>query len=150
MEFYDSWPPPIVIISDGPYGIAGYPGDPPTHEGLGEWYEPHIEKWSKRSTSQTTLWFWNTEVGWATVHPVLVKHGWQYRNCHIWDKGLGHIAGNVNGKSIRKFPVVTEVCAQYTKEPVFKGDNKQLSMKEWLRREWTRTGLPFYKANEVC
>ena len=150
MEFYDSWPPPVVIISDGPYGIAGYPGDLLTPEGLGEWYEPHIEKWAKRSTSQTTLWFWNTEVGWATVHPVLVKHGWQYRNCHIWDKGLGHIAGNVNGKSIRKFPVVTEVCAQYTKEPVFKGDDKQLSMKEWLRREWTRTGLPFYKANEVC
>lgn len=150
INFYDSWESPMVIISDGPYGIKGFPGDPPTHEELAEWYEPHIEMWSKKSTPQTTLWFWNTEVGWATVHPILVKHGWKYRNCHIWDKGIGHIAGNVNGKSIRKLPVVTEVCVQYTKEPVFEISEKKLSMKEWLKHEWERTQLPFYKTNEAC
>lgn len=150
MEFYDTWESPTVIISDGPYGIGGYPGDPKTHDELGEWYKPHIKKWSEKSTPQTTLWFWNTEVGWATVHPILIKYGWRYRNCHVWDKGLGHIAGNVNGKSIRKLPVVTEVCVQYTKDPLFKIDGKELSMKEWLRYEWARTGLPFSKTNEVC
>lgn len=149
-DLYDSWGKPTVVISDGPYGIAGFPGDPPTHEGLGEWYEPHIRKWTEKSTPQTTLWFWNTEVGWATVHPVLVKHGWKYRSCHIWDKGIGHIAGNVNGQSIRKLPVVTEVCVQYTKEPLFDIGQKNLTMKEWLRCEWGRTGLPFSKTNEVC
>lgn len=149
-EFYDSWESPTVIISDGPYGIGGFPGDPPTHEGLAEWYEPHIRKWSEKSTPQTTLWFWNTEVGWATVHPILVKYGWKYRNCHVWDKGIGHIAGNVNGKSIRKLPVVTEVCVQYTKEPFFEVKGKKLSMKEWLRYEWARTDLPFSKTNEAC
>jgi SOS regulatory protein LexA len=150
MEFYDNCEAPTVIISDGPYGISGFPGDPPTHEGLGEWYEPHIKKWSEKATPQTTLWFWNTEVGWATVHPILVKHGWKYRNCHVWDKGIGHIAGNVNGKSIRKLPVVTEVCVQYTKEPSFEVEGKKLSMKEWLRYEWSRTGLPFSKTNAAC
>lgn len=149
-ECYDVWQAPVIIMSDGPYGISGYPGDPSTHEELAEWYEPHVRKWSERSTPQTTLWFWNTEVGWATVHPVLVKHGWKYRNCHVWDKGMGHVAGNVNGKSIRKMPVVTEVCVQYTKDPFFEVDGRKLSMKEWLRSEWARTGLPFSKTNEAC
>lgn len=150
MKFYGSWESPMAIISDGPYGISGFPGDPPTHECLADWYEPHVKKWSERATPQTTLWFWNTEVGWATVHPILVKHGWKYRNCYIWDKGIGHIAGNVNGKSIRKFPVVTEVCVQYTKEPSFEIEEKKLTMKEWLKYEWARTGLAFSKTNEAC
>lgn len=150
MEFYDKWESPTIIISDGPYGISGFPGDPSTHEGLGDWYEPHIKKWSEKATPQTTLWFWNTEVGWATVHPILVKHGWRYRNCHVWNKGIGHIAGNVNGKSIRKFPVVTEVCVQYTKDPTFEVEGKKISMKEWLRYEWARTDLVFSKTNEAC
>jgi len=150
MGLYEKWESPTVIISDGPYGIKGFKGDPPTHEELAEWYEPHIKLWSKKSTPQTTLWFWNTEVGWATVHPILVKYGWKYRNCHVWDKGIGHIAGNVNGKSIRKLPVVTEVCVQYTKEPIFEVADGKLTMKEWLKYEWSKTGLPFSKTNEAC
>lgn len=150
INYYHFWESPTVIISDGPYGIGGYPGDPSTHEDLAEWYEPHIKQWSEMATPQTTLWFWNTEVGWATVHPILVKHGWKYRTCHVWDKGIGHIAGNVNGKSIRKLPVVTEVCVQYTKEPVFRVEGRELSMKEWLRYEWARSDLPFSKTNEAC
>ena len=45
--------------------------------------------WSRRASPQTTLWFWNTELGWATVHPLLLAQGWEFRNCHIWDKGKG-------------------------------------------------------------
>jgi len=150
MEFYKSWPTPIVIVSDGPYGISGFPGDLPAIDKLADWYEPHIEKWTQKSSAQTTLWFWNTEVGWATVHPVLLKHGWRYRGCHVWDKGIAHIAGNVNGKSIKKLPVVTEVCAQYVKEPMFKVESKPVTMKEWLKHEWARTGLPFSLTNQVC
>lgn len=150
LDLYDSWETPTVIISDGPYGIGGFPGDPPTHDGLAEWYEPHIQKWSEIATPQTTLWFWNTEVGWATVHPVLLKHGWDYRAFHVWDKGLSHIAGNVNSKTIRKIPVVTEACVQYTKAPQFAADGGILSTKEWLRFEWKRTGLPFSHANQAC
>ena len=30
---YDSWPVPTVIVSDGPYGLGLFPGDPPTHHG---------------------------------------------------------------------------------------------------------------------
>ena len=32
----------------------------------------------------------------------------------VWDKGVAHIAGNVNSNTIRQFPVVvTEVCVFY-------------------------------------
>lgn len=116
-----------------------------------EWYRPHIKAWSERSTPQTTLWFWNSELGWATVHPLLVDCGWEYRGCHIWDKGIGHIAGNANTRTLRKFPIVTEVCTQYVKIPEFPvSDGRSLSMKEWLRYEWRRTGLPLRLADEAC
>lgn len=103
---------PAVIVSDGPYGLGMFDGDPYGVEGLADFYEPHVIEWSKRSTNQTTLWFWCTEIGRATVHPVLERHGWRYASCHVWNKGLAHVAGNVNTGTIRKFPVVTEVCVQ--------------------------------------
>ena len=150
LSLYDSWNTPIVIISDGPYGAKGYPGDLATIDGLGEWYEPHIKEWSRHSTPQTTLWFWNTELGWANVHPFLVKNGWEYKACCVWDKGMSHVAGNVNTKTITKLPIVSEVCVQYVRKAEFNIDDTVYDMKEWLRYEWGRTGLPFSKTNEAC
>jgi len=146
LSLYDQWDPPIVIICDGPYGVGSFFSDFPIPEALPGWYEPHIKAWSEKATPQTTLWFWNSEIGWATVHPLLVRYGWKYVNCHIWDKGLSHVAGNSNTKTLRELPVVTEVCVQYVKDVRING----LSLKEWLRREWERTGLPLSKANEAC
>src|SRR5690606_1700911 len=60
----------------------------------------------KAAQPATTLWFWNTEIGWATVHPLLAEQGWEYVQTIVWDKGIAHIAGNVNGDTIRQFPVV--------------------------------------------
>lgn len=150
-DYYGSWPSPTVIVSDGPYGIGGFPGDPPTPGELVEWYEPHAAAWAHHSMPETTLWFWSTEVGWATVHPVLERNGWEYRALHVWDKGIGHIAGNVNSGTIRGFPVVTEVCVHYVRKVRLPAeDGTPLTMKEWLRAEWVRTGLPLYKTNEAC
>ncbi len=146
---YAGWEKPVCIIVDGPYGIGGFPGDPPTPERLAEWYEPHVGAWTRCATPQTTLWFWNTELGWANVHPVLAAHGWEYRCCHIWDKGLSHVAGNANSLTLRKFPVVTEVCVQYVKAAKFPVGDREMSMRDWLRYEWRRTGLPFKVANEA-
>ena len=149
-NLYASWQRPVCIISDGPYGVDGYPGDSHKAETLAEWYEPHVKLWTKHSSLETTLWFWNTEIGWATVHPVLSAHGWEYRCCNIWDKGLGHVAGNANTQTLRKFPVVTEVCAHYVKAATFQVNGNLLTMQEWLRHEWKRTRLPFRLANDAC
>jgi hypothetical protein len=150
LTLYETWESPITIVSDGPYGVSGFLGDPPTAEELPEWYISHIRAWSERASPQTTLWFWNTEIGWANVHPILVKYGWRYVNCHIWDKGICHIAGNANTKTLRKFPVVTEVCVQYVRDPKFEVKGQYLTMRDWLRYEWGRTGLPFSKTNDAC
>ncbi len=147
---YAEWPAPTVIVSDGAYGVSGFPGDPPTADRLAEWYAPHVAAWAKQALPETTLWFWGTEVGWATVHPVMVLHGWEYRACHVWDKGIAHVAGNVNGKTIRRFPVVTEVCVQYVRKVRLPTqDGQLLSLRDWLRAEWERTGMPFGKTNEA-
>jgi hypothetical protein len=149
-ELYKTWPTPTCIIVDGPYGVAGFPGDLPTHEQLADWYRPHIEEWARLSTTQTTLWFWGTEIGWANVHPVFAENDWEYRSCHVWDKGMGHVAGNSNTQTLRKFPVVTEVCVQYTKAARFVIADEKTSMQQWLRYEWQRTGLAFRLANDAC
>lgn len=146
LSFYESWDRPTAIISDGGYGVLGFDGDTSDHLGLPEWYEQHIAAWSKAATPMTTLWFWNSEIGWATVHPVLEKNGWRYVNANIWNKGKGHIAGNVNTQKIRRFPVVSEICVQYIFEPKING----LLLKNWLLREWKRTGLSLCKANDAC
>ncbi len=149
-DLYSQWPTPTCLISDGPYGVSGFPGDENKWNSLADWYEPHIQAWSERATPQTTLWFWNTEVGWAAVHPVLVRHGWEYRCCNIWDKGMSHIAGNVNTQTLRKFPIVTEVCVHYVKAALFRVGDRTMTMQEWLRQEWARSGLAFHLANKAC
>lgn len=146
LDHYAQWETPVVIVSDGGYGVLGFEGDTSDHAGLPEWYESHIIAWSKAATPQTTLWFWNSEIGWAAVHPILEKHGWRYQNCNIWNKGKGHIAGNINTQKIRRFPVVTEVCVQY----ILEARIAKKTLKEWLLSEWKRTGLPLRNANEAC
>lgn len=148
---YESWPAPTVIVSDGPYGLGLFPGDPPTPNELAEWYAPHVAAWARYALPETTLWFWCNEIGWANVHPILARNGWQYRALHVWNKGIGHIAGNVNSKTIRRFPIVTEVCVQYVREVCLPtNDGQRLPIRDWLRYEWQRTGLPFSKTNEAC
>lgn len=146
LNHYASWDAPTVIVSDGGYGVLGFEGDTSDHMGLPDWYRPHIEAWSKRATPQTTLWFWNSEIGWAAVHPVLEQFGFRYVNANIWNKGIGHIAGNINTKKIRRFPVVTEVCVQYCFEARISGK----ALKTWLLHEWRRSGLTNREANKAC
>jgi hypothetical protein len=146
LDLYHNWEKPTVIVSDGGYGVLGFEGDTSDHLGLPEWYELHIAAWSKHATPSTTLWFWNSEIGWAAVHPILEKYGWRYVNANVWNKGKGHIAGNVNTAKIRRFPVVSEMCVQY----VFEARINGLELKRWLLQEWKRTGLPIRKSNEAC
>lgn len=150
LDAYARWATPSCIVSDGAYGVGGFPGDPRTPDGLAEWYQPHVEAWSRHAHPATTLWFWNTEVGWATVHPILHANGWDYQESITWDKGIGHIAGNVNGRTIRRLPVVTEVCVFYARRLMLPLVGDQLPAKDWMRSEWKRTGLPFREANLAC
>ncbi len=146
LDCYARWPAPTTIVSDGAYGVLGFEGDTSDHLDVPAWYEPHAKAWALAATAQTTLWFWNSEIGWAAAHPVLEQHGFRYVNSNTWNKGVGHIAGNVNTQKIRRFPVVTEVCVQY----VFEARAFGKPLKRWLLDEWRRTGLPLRRANEAC
>lgn len=151
LDAYNTWESPTTIISDGAYGIGGFDGDPKQTNDLVEWYTPHIKEWSKAATNQTSLWFWNTEVGWATCHNILLENNWQYVQLITWDKGIGHVAGNVNGSTIRRFPVATEVTALYVRpQEIVLNDNHTITIQNWLRTEWKRAGLTLNEANKAC
>ena len=146
LSLYAGWPAPACIVSDGAYGVLGFDGDSPDHADVPAWYEPHVAAWARAATPRTTLWFWSSEIGWAAAHGVLERHGWRYVACNVWNKGVGHVAGNVNTQTIRRFPVVTEVCVQYVREARAGGR----PLKRWLLDEWRRTGLPLRRANDAC
>lgn len=147
-KHYSQWGTPVCIISDGPYGLGKFPGEPTNPKDIPEWYAPHIAAWTKNAAPNTTLWFWCSEIGWALVHPVLELYGWQYEECCVWDKGIAHVAGNCNSKTIRGVPVVTEIAVRYTRKNTLKDSTgQQISVKDWVRSEWMRSGLPMCKAN---
>jgi hypothetical protein len=150
LDAYPGWPAPTAIISDGAYGVRGFPGDTTGTDELADWYRPHVEAWSRLAAPATTLWFWNTEVGWATVHPLLVGHGWEYVQAITWDKGIGHVAGNVTGQTIRRFPVTTEICVFYQRRLEIPGPDGAMPVQPWVRHEWQRSGLPLARANDAC
>ena len=150
LQAYDHWPTPSLIMADGPYGVGGFFGDPRTPDGLADWYEPHIAAWSSKASFNTTLWFWGTEIGWATVHPVLALNGWDYVQAVHWHKGIRHVAGNVNSETIRRFPVANEICVFYQRKWLLPTpDEGLLPAKEWMRHEWLRAGLRMNVANGV-
>ncbi|MCY3850556.1 MAG: hypothetical protein OXF75_07125 [Acidimicrobiaceae bacterium] len=95
LDAYGEWPQPDCLIVDGPYGVGGFFGDPRTPESLADWYRPHVEAWTKSAKLSSTLWFWGTEIGWATVHPVLAEFGWEYVQAIHWDKGIGSVGPSV-------------------------------------------------------
>jgi site-specific DNA-methyltransferase (adenine-specific) len=148
---YDGWLAPTVIVSDGPYGLGKFPGEPTSPDALSQWYAPHAAAWARLSKPNTTLWFWNSEIGWAKAHPALELNGWRYEETAIWDKGMAHVAGNVNSRTIRGLPVVTEIAVRYTRNatlPTHDGDS--VSLQDWLRAEWLRSGLPLAQSNLAC
>src|SRR5215470_11716960 len=88
LNAYRDWPAPATIVSDGAYGVRGFHGDTIGPEALPRWYRPHIAAWAAAAGPATTLWFWNTELGWASVHPVLrVRLG--VRPAHRLGQGPG-------------------------------------------------------------
>jgi site-specific DNA-methyltransferase (adenine-specific) len=60
------------------------------------------------------------------------------------------VAGNVNGLTIRRFPVVTEVCVFYQRRLEIPGPDGPMPVQRWVRHEWERSGLPLARANDAC
>ena len=101
LDAYGSWPAPAAIISDGAYGVRGFHGDTTGAAGLPGWYRPHVGAWSRLASPATTLWFWNTELGWATVHPLLAASGWDYVQLSRSAAAAGPAAHRSAGRAAR-------------------------------------------------
>ena len=102
------------MADPGPHHLRRrVPSDPPTPTGLPAWYSPHVKAWTGAAGADTVLCLWNTEIGWALLHHDLADRGWLHEATIVWDKGIAHAAGNVNAATLRRFPVVTEICAVY-------------------------------------
>jgi hypothetical protein len=80
--------------------VLGFEGDTSDHLGLPDWYEPHIAAWSDYAAPSSTLWFWNSEIGWAVVHADL--------------KSVAPVAGNGSSAAI-----VEKASAQRRTSPKF-------------------------------
>jgi hypothetical protein len=50
IDWYDRWPTPTAIISDGAYGVLGFEGDTSDHLGVPDWYEAHVAAWAAAAT----------------------------------------------------------------------------------------------------
>ncbi len=76
LKAYAKWPSPDTIISDGAYGLGGFPGDPPSVDRLQDWYAPHIERFQRSNGCEPSgdvrvcLSVWRTKLaGCATLPP---------------------------------------------------------------------------------
>ena len=107
-----------LIISDGAYGIGGFPGDPTSPKALADWYAPHLEAWDRLAAPSSSLYFWCTPEGCARMLPAIEAAGWRYYSRIVWNKGMAALAGRLDTNAIRGWPTATEDCYFYVREAV--------------------------------
>ena len=78
LDAYRDWPAPVDDRLRRRLRRARLPRRPRPPGRPPRLVRPHVAAWSAAAEPATTLWFWNTEIGWASVHPVLAGHGWDY------------------------------------------------------------------------
>ncbi len=106
-----------LIVSDGAYGIGGFPGDPKSPRGLADWYRPHLEAWDRLAAPSSSLYFWCTPEGCARMLPVVEKYGWRLYSCIRWDKGSSQMA-EMNHATVRGWVNSSEDCYFFVRESV--------------------------------
>ena len=128
--------------------LANFPASRLRPTRCAEWYAPHAAAWARLAKPNTTLWFWNSEIGWAKAHPALELNGWRYEETVVWDKGIAHIAGNVNSRTIRGLPIVTEIAVRYTRRGgAADRTESSVACRIGCATEWLRSGLPLSQSN---
>ena len=106
-----------LIVSDGAYGIGGFPGDPKSPKALPEWYAPHLEAWDRLAAPSSSLYFWCTPEGCARMLPEVEAHGWRLYSCLRWDNVVSQMA-EMNHATVRGWVNSSEDCYFYVREAV--------------------------------
>ena len=107
-----------LIVSDGAYGIGGFPGDPTDPRKLAEWYAPHLDAWDRLAAPSSSLYFWCTPEGCSRMLPAVEAAGWRYYCRIVWSKGMAALAGRLDTEAMRGWPVASEDCYFYVRESV--------------------------------
>jgi site-specific DNA-methyltransferase (adenine-specific) len=144
-----------LVICDGPYGMGkDRTWDPPNVAALPDLYRPHVEAWGRLCAPAASVYLWGTSAGWATLHPLMLEHGWTFRALVTWDKGLQALVGK-DVQAARTWLDATEVAGFYQREPWdgtagagpatcvghAAGRDERNWVREWLVAEWGETGL---------
>ena len=104
-----------LIVSDGAYGIGGFPGDPRSVKALPEWYRPHLAEWDRLAAPSSSLYFWNSPEGCARMLVPIEAAGWTRNSRIVWHKG----GGQTDPETIRCWPEhYSEECHVYVRESV--------------------------------
>ena len=149
LDAYALWPAPSAIISDGAYGVGGFPGDPRTADGLVDWYEPTSSRGPSTPArlplcgSGTPSWGGRRSIpcSSATAGTTSRPSCGTRRRPHSRECQRRHHPA---------LPGVTEVCVFYRRRLEFPTPDGVMSAKQWLRYEWRRAGLPLHRANQAC
>ena len=147
-----------LIVSDGAYGIGGFPGDPKSPKALADWYAPHLDAWDRLAAPSSSLYFWCTPEGCARMLPHVEAAGWSLYSCIRWDKGTSQMA-SMNYGTVRGWVNSSEDCYFYVREsdaaaewagdgythrsvPEVAGASPENTVRDFIRSEWReRAGL---------
>ena len=161
-----------LIVSDGAYGIGGFPGDPTNPRALPDWYAPHLAAWDRLAAPSSSLYFWGTPEGCARMLPHIEAAGWTYRSRIVWNKGP---VQGMSSPDLRSWPPASEDCYFFVRESVdisalaaqgvttghdglahaslgaAAGADERNAVRKFLRSEWRgRAGLTNADANAAC
>ncbi len=103
-----------LIVSDGAYGIGGFPGDPKTPKALADWYAPHLEAWDRLAAPSSSLYFWCTPEGCARMLPAVEAAGWSFTSSLRWEKPSS--AAWKGAAGMRRWVQDSEDCYFYVRE----------------------------------
>ena len=142
-----------LAILDGPYGMRKAHWDMMKVADLPKWYAPFLDDVGRLCAPSASLYVWNTAEGWAALHPAILERGWVFRSLITWHKPAGNALRTAHETGTRCWPDVTEVCGFYQREEwaastaagatiaYAAGADDRNWVRQWLRQEWSDTGL---------
>lgn len=110
----------VLAIVDGPYNLRKAEWDKfASWDEFREFYRPLWAALSEVLRDNCSLYVFGTFESLAALKPDLdgLGDGWRYRQCCVWDKGMGFIAGNTS-HTLRMMPIRTELCLVFTRARV--------------------------------
>jgi DNA modification methylase len=143
-----------LVICDGPYGLQIGDEEWDRVDDLVALYEPHVAAWDRVCAPGASVYLWGSEQAWATLHPLMLRHGWRFQSLITWDKGSAP-SQKCERAMARNWPVATEVAGFYQRDPWHEtaatgpatfvghaaGRDERNWIRGWLVEEWDATGL---------